>query len=45
MHVDLCHCLTNSENFNVLREPPYTEPYVRWCERTGEATPPPTRSP
>ena len=21
-----------------------TEPYARWCERTGEATPPPTRS-
>src|SRR5690554_5048562 len=22
-----------------------TEPYARWCERTGEVTPPPTRSP
>ena len=21
-----------------------TEPYARWCERTGEVTPPPTRS-
>ena len=21
-----------------------TDPYARWCERTGEATPPPTRS-
>ena len=20
-----------------------TEPYARWCERTGEVTPPPTR--
>ncbi|EHL76476.1 hypothetical protein HMPREF1015_02830 [Bacillus smithii 7_3_47FAA] len=19
----------------ILIEPPYTEPYVRWCERTG----------
>lgn len=26
------------------QEPPYTEPYVRWCERTAGATPPPTRS-
>ena len=22
-----------------------TEPYARWCERTGEVTPPPTRLP
>ena len=21
-----------------------TDPFARWCERTGEATPPPTRS-
>ena len=26
------------------QEPPYTEPYVRWCGRTAGATPPPTRS-
>jgi len=25
------------------QEPPYTEPYVRWCERTAGVTPP-TRS-
>lgn len=25
------------------QEPPYTEPYVRWCGRTAGATPPPTR--
>jgi hypothetical protein len=27
-----------------LQEPPYTEPYVRWCERTVGLLPPPTRS-
>ena len=27
----------------VLFEPPYTEPYVRWCGRTAGVTPPPTR--
>ena len=26
-----------------LHEPPYTEPYVRWCGRTAGVTPPPTR--
>lgn len=26
------------------QEPPYTEPYVRWCERTAGVNPPPTRS-
>lgn len=26
-------------------EPPYTEPYVRWCERTAGVNPPPTRLP
>jgi hypothetical protein len=24
-------------------EPPYMEPYVRWCERTGDVNPPPPR--
>jgi len=24
-------------------EPPYTEPYVRWCGRTAGVIPPPTR--
>jgi len=27
----------------IVVEPPYTEPYVRWCERTAGVTPPPTR--
>ena len=27
-----------------LFEPPYTEPFVRWCGRSEGATPPPTRS-
>src|SRR5210317_1077845 len=35
-------CQTNSDAFNALCEPPYTEPYVRWCGRTAGATPPPT---
>ena len=26
-----------------LHEPPYTEPYVRWCGRTEGESPPPTR--
>jgi len=25
------------------QEPPYTEPYVRWCGRTEGVSPPPTR--
>ena len=25
----------------VLQEPPCTEPYARWCERTGATRPPP----
>ena len=28
---------------DACQEPPYTEPYVRWCGRTAGATPPPTR--
>lgn len=28
----------------LLTTPPYTEPYIRWCERTAGVTPPPTRS-
>jgi hypothetical protein len=28
---------------SVTHEPPYTEPYVRWCGRTAGVTPPPTR--
>ena len=38
------HCLINCTIYNVLHEPPDTEPYVRWCGRTGVAKPPPTRS-
>jgi len=30
-------------DFSVRHEPPYTEPYVRWCGRTAGAIPPPTR--
>lgn len=26
-----------------LQEPPCTEPFTRWCERTAGETPPPTR--
>jgi len=29
--------------FKVNHEPPYTEPYVRWCGRTAGVSPPPTR--
>ena len=43
MHVDSCHCSINIDDFKVLHEPPYTEPYVRWCGRTGAVRPPPTR--
>ena len=34
----------SSAGFNVAHEPPYTEPYVRWCGGTAGVTPPPTRS-
>jgi hypothetical protein len=39
-----CHCWNNADASSLLCEPPYTEPYVRWCGRTAEVTPPPTRS-
>src|SRR5947207_2112116 len=29
---------------NLSHEPPYTEPFVRWCGRTAAVTRPPTRS-
>src|SRR2546428_1188051 len=38
-----CRCWTNGFVSSGLHEPPYTEPYVRWCGRTAEVTPPPTR--
>src|ERR1043166_5591084 len=41
--VVFCHCWSNADAFSLLYEPPYTEPYVRWCGRTAEVTPPPTR--
>ena len=31
------------DNADANEEPPYTEPFVRWCGRTAGATPPPTR--
>ena len=31
-------CLKASDAFNVQHEPPYTEPYVRWCGRTAPGT-------
>lgn len=34
---------TTSDAFNVPCEPPCTEPYARWCGRTGAERPPPTR--
>src|ERR1051325_6263646 len=42
--VVFCRCWNNADAFSLLYEPPYTEPYVRWCGRTAEVTPPPTRS-
>src|ERR1041385_3253302 len=41
--VGFCHCWNNADASSLLCEPPYTEPYVRWCGRTAEVTPPPTR--
>lgn len=41
--VVFCHCWSNVVASSLLCEPPYTEPYVRWCGRTAEVTPPPTR--
>ena len=45
MSLGSCRCWINSVGFNMFHEPPYTEPYVRWCGRTAGATPPPTRLP
>src|SRR5882724_6083734 len=42
--VSSCRCEINDSVSSGLHEPPYTEPYVRWCGRTAEVTPPPTRS-
>src|SRR5215212_740760 len=42
--VVFCRCWNNVDASSLLCEPPYTEPYVRWCGRTAEVTPPPTRS-
>src|ERR1043165_1738393 len=42
--VVFCHCWNNADASSLLYEPPYTPPYVRWCGRTAEVTPPPTRS-
>src|SRR5215217_3823049 len=42
--VVFCHCWNNVDASSLLYEPPYTEPYVRWCGRTAEVTPPPTLS-
>src|SRR6476660_6556894 len=36
------HCWNSADASSLLYEPPYTEPYVRWCGRTAEVTPPPT---
>src|SRR5713101_6632696 len=41
--VVFCRCWSNGFVSSGLHEPPYTEPYVRWCGRTAEVTPPPTR--
>src|SRR5712671_2063459 len=41
--VDSCRCGIKGSVSSGLLEPPYTEPYVRWCGRTAEVTPPPTR--
>src|SRR6266496_785041 len=41
--VVFCHCWNTADASSLLCEPPYTEPYVRWCGRTAEVTPPPTR--
>src|SRR5690242_17421313 len=42
--VVFCRCWSNADAFSLHYDPPYTEPYVRWCGRTAEVTPPPTRS-
>ena len=40
----LVSLLNQHEQFRMYyHEPPYTEPYVRWCGRTAGVIPPPTR--
>src|ERR1051325_180225 len=34
--VGFCRCWNNVDASSLLCEPPYTEPYVRWCGRTAE---------
>src|SRR3990167_8935833 len=36
-------CRRPCSAFSVVFEPPYAEPHVRWCERTGAVRLPPTR--
>lgn len=43
MNWDSGRCLITCDCFNLLHEPPCTELYARWCERTGAARPPPTQ--
>ena len=40
MRLDLCRCYSNENVFRTSHEPPCTEPYARWCERTGGLTAP-----
>ena len=40
-----CRYWTRYCGSSVCNEPPYTEPYVRWCGRTAGVTQPPTRYP
>ncbi len=42
--VEFSCCCRKCAIFSGLHEPPYTEPFVRWCGRTAAVTPPPTRS-
>ena len=37
--MDSCRCRINLNSFNALHEPPYTDPHVRWYERTEGASP------
>ena len=34
-----CLCLIIYDNFNILHEPPCTEPYARWCDRESSQGP------
>jgi|CXWL01.1.fsa_nt_gi hypothetical protein len=43
----LMRCIQQQDTYRLGHsdhEPPYTVPYVRWCERTGVERLPPTRS-